>query len=373
VNSIARGRDREIAEIVNAKRAAFVVRMLLGDVDRFEEITEDEFREWPRKKLKRQRDVVRRKLAGEIKKFCQMYFRDLTEQKLSNLYTELMKPPFRLRMPLLEFRSRYGTPNGGVLRGAPLHSTVCISHWGLQTEYPEMHLCHDLAEAVNQLLDTHQDELIRIESYGNSWSQAKRDRSQLAALQRRSKFNSRMALIASFNLVEAYLNGIAWEWLHTVEENRLSENHRMLLAEDPRPVSLIEKLKQFPKIIKGASEGPLHDSRDPLRSFIEMAKPFRDAIVHASPFSAPKRFGGYDKLDKIYSLTTETALRGVDLSLSVIGSIHQFLDGDGDMPPWFLQRDRTGRFDLGVNSEPGSSHGLNHAPRCQPATPAANE
>ncbi len=36
-----------------------------------------------------------------------------------------------------------------MLRGAPRHATVVISPWGLQTEYPEMHLVRDVAVALN--------------------------------------------------------------------------------------------------------------------------------------------------------------------------------------------------------------------------------
>jgi hypothetical protein len=55
----------------------------------------------------------------------------------------------KLRLPLKEFAALIGQPHEDVLRGGPRHATVMISPWGLQTEYPEMHLVRDVAVAFN--------------------------------------------------------------------------------------------------------------------------------------------------------------------------------------------------------------------------------
>jgi putative transposase len=189
------GRDREIAEIVRAKRAALVGRLLLGELNRpLERIFPDSFANWPRLKLRRQRDVIRAELRGEIAKFCRRNFSGLNEHKLADLYSILWERGGKWRMPLVEFQARFGAPNDGVLRGAPLHATVCISHWGLQTEYPEHHLSMDLAEAVNSLIGA-RSELTAIEAGMPTWSEAKRDRQKIGSLQTRIKLDSMPAAL----------------------------------------------------------------------------------------------------------------------------------------------------------------------------------
>jgi hypothetical protein len=126
----------------------------------------------------------------------------------------------------------------------------------------------------------------------------------------------------------------------------LTDSERKLLAEDPRPVNLRDKIIKYPRIIKCAAEGPLHDSREPMKSFLDIVKPFRDAVLHASPFSAPEKFGGYDKLEKIYSLDAPTALQGVAVVMALIREIHQFLGGKHEMPEWMPPRDEIGRFEF---------------------------
>jgi len=341
--SFKTGRERDIAEIVRAKRALVVGRLLLGDLDGLERVFPDDFSTWTRQRLKQLQKQIRLQLKGKIAGFCQENFAGATESKLAELYEPLWEHGGTWRLPLAEFQKRLGVPKPGVLRGAPLHATVCISPWGLQTEFPEMHLCKDLAEAVDGLIGAQAD-FDRIQSERLSWNDAKRGRGKIAPVQRRILFNSRMALIAAFNLVEAFVNGLAWECLQSSRGAKLSDKERAFLAEDPRPVNLVEKLKKVPRIVTRATEGPLHDSRDPLKEFLETVKPFRDAIVHASPFSAPEKFGGYDKLEKIYLLDSRTALRGVDVVLEIIGQIHRFVGGKGQMPQWLPPRDDHKRF-----------------------------
>jgi hypothetical protein len=73
-------------------------------------------------------------------------------------------------------------------------------------------------------------------------------------------------------------------------------------------------------------------------------KPYRDAIVHASPFAAPEKFGGYDKLSKLYDLDLKTLRLAVDATIAVITEIHQFVSGKVTTPVWLLTRAEDGRF-----------------------------
>ena len=100
----------------------------------------------------------------------------------------------------------------------------------------------------------------------------------------------------------------------------------------------------LPAIVKRQEHGPLTKDQDPLSTFRDLVKPFRDSIVHASPFSAPERFGGYDKLERVYELEMPTVTNAVELTLRIIGTIHEFLGRESGLPAWMPVRGADGRF-----------------------------
>ncbi|MBI3469067.1 MAG: hypothetical protein HY000_39185 [Planctomycetes bacterium] len=322
--------------------------MLLGQLDGpMARVLADHFEDWPRKRLKAAIEHLRSKVRGELKEFCDRNFVGASYSMLARLYEPLSRHENCFRVPLNEFTEQYARLRPEVLKGAPLHATVSISPWGLQFDFPESRLVKDSAEAVNATLD-YDEEHQRLADARIKWKDAKapRKRAEIARLVRCRELAQRSALLCAFNLVEAYVNGIAWCYVQTRGISHLNDNHRNLLTEEKRPVNLVEKLVKIPRIVVGTGEGPLHDSREPLKSFVAIVKPFRDAIVHASPFSAPEKFGGYDKLEKLYGLTVATALHGVGLTLAIISEIHQFTGGDGQMPEWVPSRTEDGRFRL---------------------------
>jgi hypothetical protein len=309
-----------------------------------ESVFPERFAALPRSELRQQREACRVHLKGEIDKFCRKNFENLGPDDLASLYLPLHEHGSSLRIPLVQFIERYGRPRPGVLGGAPLHCTVHLSPWGLQTEYPELRLVQDLAEAYNAAADSH----AKLGAMGIvAWSKAKNEveRSGISGVLRRRAFNQRMTLIACFNLVEAYVNGIAWEHVQQGGAASLSENHRNVLTEDKRPVNTIDKIIKVPRIVAGRDEGPLHQSREPLKSFLEIVKPFRDAVVHASPFDAPEKFGGYNKLTKLYELDMHVVDTAVTTTLAIVDAIHVFLGRSGSSPSWVPSRDERGRFD----------------------------
>jgi hypothetical protein len=246
-------------------------------------------------------------------------------------------------MPLKEFASLIGQPQEGVLRGAPRHSTIMISPWGLQTEYPEMHLVRDMAVAFNSAVSI-EAEIMQHE--GIPWAKAKQHetRKHIADLRTRALFHRRMCLLSCFNLIEAYINGVAWDFTESHDILGLSKNKQDVLTSSQ--ASILDKVVKIPEIVTGASPGPLTQDQDPLKAFREIIKPFRDSIVHASPFSAPARFGGYDKLSKVYELTLQTARDTVDLTVDIIGRVHRFVGGDGSFPAWLPSRGTDGKFEI---------------------------
>jgi hypothetical protein len=151
-----------------------------------------------------------------------------------------------------------------------------------------------------------------------------------------------MCVLSCFNLIEAYINGVAWDFTETHDISSLSKNKQDVLQSGRS--SLLDKVIRVPEIVTGQSPGPLTLDNDPLKTLKDIIKPFRDSIVHASPFSAPDRFGGYDKLSKVYDLTLETTRGAFDLTVEVIQRIYRFLGGDSDGPLWLPPRDTAGRF-----------------------------
>jgi len=342
VARIDQGRIREASEIVRLRRAAAVGRLMLGEMNApLEEIRREDYLAKPRRELKAEVAALRASLRGELNRFCQQNFVNVRPEKLADLYEDILAHNSQYRLPLHEFANRVGQPRPNVLKGAPAHATVQLSLWGLQTEFPEMHLARDLALSYNDAFDA---EAERVRHGIVSWSKAKEAefRRPLAATLSRGKYSMRMCLLSCFNLTEAFINGIAWEFVQNVGVEQLSKNQQDLLTKGQ--ASLLDKLAKVPAIVKDREFGPLTKDQDPLSTFRDLVKPFRDSIVHASPFSAPERFGGYDKLERVYELEMPTVTGAVDLTLRIIGAIHEFVGGGPGLPAWMPSRGADGRF-----------------------------
>lgn len=329
------GREREVNEIVMYLRAAQVGRVFLGQANGrltpvFSEIVVD----WPRARIRAERDRVRGYLSGEVKKFCRSNFPKITPLQLGRLYERLLQTNGHLRLPLTEFQEFANHDlRGSIFRDAPLHSTVHIdAYWGLKVEFPEYHLMNDLAFSFNEMrtLGSQIDKLQRL-----AWEEKKAREPEIAAKLRRSKAVSRMCLLSCFNLIEAYINGLAWEYAQTHQDQlpQLIRKEREMIKDGGG--SILNRVINIPRIITGR---PCSLSIDqyPLKEFEETIKPYRNSIVHASPFTAPEEFGGYDRLDKLYELSSETVVLAVKVTRDLIGAIHQHIGGKNDLPRWFL-------------------------------------
>lgn len=256
-----------------------------------------------------------------------------------------MKNRCNWRLPLTELEKIVGPLRQGVLRGAPLHATVVLSQWGLQTEYPEMHIMKDLAVAWNECIRI--QEQLKKEGYAELPYSMLKDQDikpEIADLIRYEAMYRRTAIQSCFNLLEAYINGLAWEYVfgHGVQD--LSNNKQKMFLEAAG--SLTNRLVQIPPIVADRDETLFDQNRPPLREFIQDIKPYRDSLAHPSPFSAPEKFGGYDKLSRIYNLGIDEVRLAVEITTNIIGAIHQFLGRDGELPQWFLPRLDDESFDL---------------------------
>ena len=194
-----------------------------------------------------------------------------------------------------------------------------------------MHLSLDLSVAYNSLLDSNK-QIAEIRGRRLSASRMKRERDKIAHLLSQQKLYMRMCLLCCVNLLEAYVNGIAWEYRQLNDLSSLSNNQRRMIEGDQ--TSILDKLVKVPMIVTGAAKGALTLEEPPLSEFRDIVKPFRDSIVHASPYSAPERYGGYDKLSKICDLDFEIVEKAVGLSLEIIGTVHRFIGGSDEYPQW---------------------------------------
>lgn len=342
VKKIESGREREAAEVVRLRRAAAVGRLMLGELDApLTPIRLEDYTSKPRRELKAEVAALRESLKRELDKFCRGNFIGVNPEKLADLHEDICLHESQYRLPLHEFIERVGRLRPNVLKGAPAHATVCLSPWGLQTEFPEMHLARDLALSYNDALDAEKE----LQSHGTvQWGKAKKEEFQkpIAATLSRGKYSMRMCLLSCFNLTEAFINGVAWEFVQAKGVAGLSKRQHDLLTKGQ--ASLLDKIAKVPAIVIGQDDGPFARDREPLLTFSQLVKPFRDSIVHASPFSAPERFGGYDKLERVYELEIDTVATAVELTTEIISTTHSFIGNGTGLPAWMPPRAPDGHF-----------------------------
>jgi hypothetical protein len=291
----------------------------------------DELERLPRRSLKAGRDDVRKRLEKDIQSFCENNFVHMTEEKLVNLYEEV-KILRGLEMPLEEFEQKFSKFKPSAIAGNPPHSTVHISLWGLGFEFPEKYLADDIeASLLNaQKYKTALSKYEKLEHYENINSKG-----EIALCVKHLKYNSRAALFSCFNLVEAYFNSIAWEFASQNGASSSLSKKQADLLRDGSGTSLRDKIIKYPKIITGNQIFTCN--LDPAKSFLEIVKPYRDSLVHPSPFSAPERFGGYDKLRLMYRIDLDTAIMAAHQSVTIITETHRVINSHQELYPNWLK------------------------------------
>jgi hypothetical protein len=344
------GREREAERILKANRAAVVARLMLGEMKDWQEFFEPDRLDLltlPRKQLKSGKYDIQTRLRIQLERFCENNFVGMKESILAKMYDEI-KAYRGLHLPLLEFESRFAQIKQSKIEGNPSHLTVSISLWGLQYMFPEDFLSKDIVQALEIAQNT-KEKLAKYKRKTHSYLQ--NHRTEINQLLRQSTFVSRSGLLACFNLIEAYLNGLAWAYLRTKKAESLSNRQRKKL-DDSSSLSIREKIIQYPKII---ADVPLFDEADPLfDDFINSIKPFRDSLVHPSPFDAPQKFGGYNKLQKFYEIDYEIFQKALSSTLKLITRIHNHVHGQtAPLPRWLC--DLASMTEQLLSSENGSS------------------
>jgi len=331
MSKISSGREREARLINQANRAAAVGQLMLGELNNWQQFLEADTVDLislPRRNLKGALADVRVRLSKEIKRFCSYNFLDMDEKKLSMLYEEIKK--YRgMEIPLPEFEEIYSPIRREVLKGNPAHATVCISLWGLQFKFPEDELSRDLITALHLISEAHTN---LKGYYSKPHIKLKKDRQEISISIRKRMFAARSSVLCCFNLLEAYLNGLAWDYMQTRDTSSLSNRSRKLL-EDSTSTTIRDKLSKYPEIISGRKLWTEPDKE--LDKFVDILKPYRDSLVHPSPFMTPQKFGGYDKLRLFYRVDDDTAVTTVILLIQIIRRIHKHIQQDSiAIPAW---------------------------------------
>jgi len=328
------GRERDAKIIRRANRAAAVGRLLLRQINSWEDFLAADtinYEKLPRRQLKAGVADIKSRLGLEIKRFCSKNFIGMSEDKLSLLYEEI-NASRGLEMPLFEFEQKYAQIKREVIKGNPNHLTVCLSLWGLQFKFPEDEISKDIIQALDIVSKTKHE----LDHYKQiSHIDIEEDRINIGTIITQNHFGSRSTLLSCFNLMEAYLNGLAWDYINKNGTKDLSNNQRKLL-EDSTSVSIRDKLMKYPSVLSGKELW--HPKDEELESFISVLKPYRDSLVHPSPFSAPERFGGYDKLRLLYRVDSSTAFLAAKLLVTLIKRIHMhiFIESKS-LPEWLDQ------------------------------------
>jgi hypothetical protein len=283
----------------------------------------------PRRMLKSGAKDVKQNVLKNVKLFCAKNFENMTEAKLDLLYEEI-KATRGIEFPLKVFEHRYSKIHKRVLKNAPPHCTVVISLWGLQFKFPEDYLTKDLIGILTVALDANK-ELEKFKRVPHA--KARKEKDAISSFVRIQEQAVRSCLLTCFNLIEAYFNGIAWDFAQDTDAfNKLSKKDRSRIV-DIGHTNLREKVLKYPRIIAGH---PLWSETDePVHRFLTELKPFRDSLAHPSPFSAPEKFGGYDKLHYFYKIDLGIAMITCKNTSDIIIRVHRHLNGDdAKIPDW---------------------------------------
>lgn len=263
------GREKEARDLKRSNQAAAVARLMLKDIRSWEEFLEPsmiDYANLPRRQLKSGAYDIKKRLKKEIKSFCDKNFQGVTDSKLSKLYEDI-KAYRGLEIPLKDFEYKYGKVNPTVIKGNPAHLTVHISLWGLQFLFPEDILTKDIIVALD-ILHKSEAELGKFKEKSHQQLSASQD--QIKEAIRQKEFSQRAIILSCFNLIEAFLNGIAWDYCQRHDTSNLSKRKQNLLT-DTASVSVRDKLLKYPSLICG-SEIPATPNRE---LFLDIIKPFR--------------------------------------------------------------------------------------------------
>lgn len=159
----------------------------------------------------------------------------------------------------------------------------------------------------------------------------------------------RATLAASVYFVEAYLNGLAFDYL--VEKNEaVTDDERSVLSDwdfkrdRPRFLSLREKALRYQSIILNTKHAPLQPSNCPeLEKILSVAELIRNPLAHPSPHPNP-RSGTPDKEVAIFGVRVETVRDAVDSAVALVQRLDALAYSEPRVSSWLFARAPSGEY-----------------------------
>lgn len=159
----------------------------------------------------------------------------------------------------------------------------------------------------------------------------------------------RTSVLSAFYFVEAYFNGIAYDFAFR-ERATLSQREAEALLEcdwktkKERWISFKEKAYQYPKIIMRLQHPPFTESNcAELKILLAESKEIRDAIVHQSPRPDPQKVRS-NKMKWMIALKVDDATRIVDAAIAYVRKVNQAIGSQGIRLDWLLERGKDDKF-----------------------------
>ncbi len=221
-------------------------------------------------------------------------------------------------MRLNDFEDTFFPLASRIKREFPLYAHVSISIYGLQFEFPEHHFLRDLRSALKylEMAKSH------IAPFRQGHLNPKTQRDEIAEHISQRNFLSRSIISAAFSLVESFVSGLFFTAIDTNSIGTLQCGEEFLsFAQKKESAALKDRLDQ---LVRFASEGRLTGEAEPFRSFIDIGKPYRDAIHHTTPFGRKNIEPGM-RLTTLYAIDDEIALQCALFSLDSVLDISRLV------------------------------------------------
>jgi hypothetical protein len=203
----------------------------------------------------------------------------------------------------------------------PIYAHVTISIWGLQFEFPEHHFLRDLESGFADLEEIRS----RLEKFQRREVEPKLHHEEVRDLVGRERFLSRSVISAAFSLVEAFLSGLFFVAACTKSIGLLKCDETFQnYAETKESAPLKDRLD---RIVNFVSMGRESGNNEPFNCFVEIAKRYRDAIHHTTPFGRKDVEPG-GRLIALYEINSDIALKCAQLSFETVLGISRLAYGD---------------------------------------------
>jgi hypothetical protein len=161
---------------------------------------------------------------------------------------------------------------------------------------------------------------------------------------KKQQMHLRTAVLSAYYFVEAYLNGIAFDYDYR-NQGSLSQSEKDLLMEWDSPnnrqkyLSFERKIKEYPKIILKRSEPPLTITNcKELALLLGDAKELRDAIVHQSSKTLDIKLIPA-KVRWLQSVSLEKVQEVLDATVGFVMKLNAVLGTNGIQVGWLHPRD----------------------------------